>query len=350
VQNEAEFESALAGVKQDPQPEANAREVIAKYGPMLTPEGIDGLDPEMFKAFLRFDENRHWTAIHRYGGRLTSNLPSLKEALRILVEEGKPISERIDNARQTVGRGIGKALVSAILLVAHPSKYGVYNQLSEAGLKRIGMFPGDSVPDFDDLSVGRRYELVNAVLTELSRKYEVSLWSLDTVLGELGSGEETEALPAVREAAPPSADPDVGIVPAGRFALERQLENFLVENWGETDLSKSLEILTDADGDICGQQYHTDVGPIDLLCRNKDGTGYTVVELKRDQTSDGTIGQVARYMGWVKKNLVNDGQTVRGLIIGRDADERLMSALEVVPNVEVFTYAVSFSLSKKESS
>jgi hypothetical protein len=118
VQNEAEFESALAGVKQDPQPEANAREVIAKYGPMLTPEGIDGLDPEMFKAFLRFDENRHWTAIHRYGGRLTSNLPSLKEALRILVEEGKPISERIDNARQTVGRGIGKALVSAILLVA----------------------------------------------------------------------------------------------------------------------------------------------------------------------------------------------------------------------------------------
>jgi endonuclease NucS-like protein len=212
------------------------------------------------------------------------------------------------------------------------------------------MFPGDSVPDFDDLSVGRRYELVNAVLTELSRKYEVSLWSLDTVLGELGSGEETEALPAVREAAPPSADPDVGIVPAGRFALERQLENFLVENWGETDLSKSLEILTDADGDICGQQYHTDVGPIDLLCRNKDGTGYTVVELKRDQTSDGTIGQVARYMGWVKKNLVNDGQTVRGLIIGRDADERLMSALEVVPNVEVFTYAVSFSLSKKESS
>jgi hypothetical protein len=210
------------------------------------------------------------------------------------------------------------------------------------------MHPRSTVPGFDSLSTGKRYEHVNRVLNELSTKYAVSLWALDTVWAGLSTPDGSET----SDSAP--GDPALvqegprGDVPFGGFGLERQLEAFLVENWSQTPLSGSLEILTDQDGDIVGEQYPTKVGPIDLLCKNKDGSGYTVVELKRGQTSDDTVGQVARYMGWVKKNLVKDNQSVRGLIICRDADEKLMVALTVVPDVTVFTYAVSFALSKKD--
>ncbi len=343
---QTEFESLVAKVKADVTIEQNAREVRAKYGPMFTPAGIETLDPEKFRAFLRMEENRHWSSIHRWGGKLTSNLPLLRKALLVLVDESKPITNRIDEARRTID-GLGRAVISAILQVAYPIEYGVYNSASDEGLQRIGMHPRATMPGFDSLSMGQRYEHINRVLKELNRAYEIELWGLDTVLGGLGHHEDLEEKDAVHEARIEPGDLLSEAVPASRFGMERHLEEFLVDNWAQTPLATSLEIMVDKDGDSVGEQYPTSVGPIDLLCRSKDGSGYTVVELKRRQTNDDTVGQVARYMGWVKKNLLKEGQSVRGLIICPEADEKLMTALAVVPNIDVFTYTVSFTLSKK---
>ena len=84
------------------------------------------------------------------------------------------------------------------------------------------------------------------------------------------------------------------------------------------------------------------------MCKNKDGSGYTVIELKRGQTPRDTIGQVTQYMGWVKKNLAKDDGSIRGLIVCYEADEKLKIALMVVPNIDVFTYKMSFTLSKQD--
>lgn len=121
--------------------------------------------------------------------------------------------------------------------------------------------------------------------------------------------------------------------PAGGFEWESQLEAYLVQEWGTLPLSSSLEIV--------GSQYSTsDRGRIDILCRNKDGSGYTVLELKRGLTGDAVVGQVMRYMGWVRANRVKGVESVSGIIICHDADPKLRAAVSVAPNVDVYTYEV----------
>lgn len=127
------------------------------------------------------------------------------------------------------------------------------------------------------------------------------------------------------------------------FAMEKHLEDFLVRNWEHTELGKKYELIEE-NGKF-SQQYTTPVGNIDLLVRDKESKRYVVIELKKGQTSDDTVGQVARYMGWVRKNLA-DGHEVSGIIIARANDPRLQYALEVVPNVELLVYKVSFVLER----
>ena len=67
-----------------------------------------------------------------------------------------------------------------------------------------------------------------------------------------------------------------------------------------------------------------------------------VIELKRNQTSDDTVGQVTRYMGWVRKS--KNDENVKGIIIASGFDKKLEYALEVVDNVDVFIYEVDFRL------
>ena len=39
---------------------------------------------------------------------------------------------------------------------------------------------------------------------------------------------------------------------------------------------------------------------VDILVYNEQTKNYVVIELKRDQSSDDTFGELTRYMGWVK--------------------------------------------------
>ena len=70
----------------------------------------------------------------------------------------------------------------------------------------------------------------------------------------------------------------------------------------------------------------------------------TQIELKKGKTSDQVIGQILRYMGWVKQKLCKEGQTVKGLVICLGSDPRLSYALEMTNNIDVRYYNVSFEL------
>jgi restriction system protein len=73
------------------------------------------------------------------------------------------------------------------------------------------------------------------------------------------------------------------------FALEKHLEDFLVANWKSTELSKNYDIYED-EGEIVGQQYMTDTGPIDILAISKDRKELLVIELKKGRVSDVVVG------------------------------------------------------------
>ena len=125
--------------------------------------------------------------------------------------------------------------------------------------------------------------------------------------------------------------------------MENQLEDFIIHNWNKTELGKDFDLIVE-EGVLLSQQYPTDIGRIDILAIDKKTKEYVVIELKRDQTSDATVGQLARYMGWIKVNKKVD--RVKGVIIAGEYDRRLDYALRVVPDVDVFLYKVDFSLSE----
>jgi restriction system protein len=129
------------------------------------------------------------------------------------------------------------------------------------------------------------------------------------------------------------------------FALEKHLEDFLVYNWKQTELGKKFDIYEE-DGELVGRQYPSDTGPIDILAISKDKSSLLVVELKRGRVSDVVVGQIQRYMGFVKEELAESNQSVQGIIIGLDDDLRIKRALSVTRNIEFYRYQVSFKLHK----
>jgi restriction system protein len=127
------------------------------------------------------------------------------------------------------------------------------------------------------------------------------------------------------------------------FALEKYLQEFMVSNFDQI-FKRSLVMYVDGTGGD-GQQYETNiVGRIDILAVEPKSDSFVVIELKRGMSSDQVVGQVLRYMGWVKSKLCKDGQTVKGLIICRERDSKLDYALTMTNNIEVRYYEVNFKL------
>ena len=100
----------------------------------------------------------------------------LRAALLELHDTSRPIEARFDAASRF--KYLGKAILTALLLVMYPNEFGVWNGISEAGLKHLGVWP-----DFErGLSRGERYRAINGVLRRLWDSLRVVFWLLDGVL------------------------------------------------------------------------------------------------------------------------------------------------------------------------
>lgn len=141
---------------------------------------------------------------------------------------------------------------------------------------------------------------------------------------------------------PPETEPDVE--DPSEFVLEKYLEDFIVSNF-DTIFKGRLRVFEDSEGND-GQQYATEIGPIDILAIEAKTRAFVIIELKKGRPSDRVVGQILRYMGWVKRNLCQNGQAVRGLVICRDHDPKLTYALEMTNNIDVRYYSVSFRLNE----
>lgn len=180
---------------------------------------------------------------------------------------------------------------------------------------------------------------------EMSQPLRNSTGSVGTVSNITKYAEELEAL--LEGKAPPAlTHSDATVEDPSVFALEKHLEDFLVANWSSTELGREYDIYSD-DGEIVGQQYQSDTGPIDILAISKDKKTLLVVELKRGRASDNVVGQIQRYMGYVKDELCEQGQNVKGIIIALEDDLRIRRALSVATNIDFYRYQVSFKLERQ---
>jgi len=128
---------------------------------------------------------------------------------------------------------------------------------------------------------------------------------------------------------------EVGEVPAEiSIQMERDLEDFLINNLNL--IEEGLELYIDERGQN-GRHYSTDVGTVDLLCKNKED--FVIIELKKGRVSDTVVGQISRYIGWVRENL-SEGHGVRGIIIVHDFDPKLKYAVLAHENLELKYYEI----------
>jgi hypothetical protein len=126
------------------------------------------------------------------------------------------------------------------------------------------------------------------------------------------------------------------------FSLEYQLRDFLAANLETISVQGNrLKLFVDATGRD-GIEFPTAVGPIDILGTDADGSLF-VFELKRANSPDRAIGQVARYMGWVRTTIGKD-RKVFGVIVAKSISENLRYAASVVPNIYLYEYEVEFHL------
>jgi restriction system protein len=132
------------------------------------------------------------------------------------------------------------------------------------------------------------------------------------------------------------------------FIIEKDLERFIVGNWNSIKDLSGYKVYEE-DGEIVGQQYDTEeVGIIDILAVNTKQKKLLIIEIKR-KTTDEVVGQILRYMGYVKKNIALElGYEVEGLIVSEKLSEnhkaKIDYALDLLPTIKHKSYSIKFDL------
>ena len=124
------------------------------------------------------------------------------------------------------------------------------------------------------------------------------------------------------------------------FALEADLQRYLVKNLHI--LEPGLKLYQDEDGDFSGVEFSAGQRFIDILAVGSDGA-FVVIELKVSRGHDKAIGQLLRYMGWIKENM-DSRLPVRGIIVASEITEDIRLAASLIPSVRLYQYQLSFSV------
>jgi restriction system protein len=185
---------------------------------------------------------------------------------------------------------------------------------------------------------------INIRKSDMSKELQNSIGAIGTVCNVTRFESELESLISGKKP-PVISINDETIEDVTEFAMEKHLEEFLVKNWKQTELGKNYDIYEEG-GEMVGQQFQSDTGPIDILAISKDKKELLVVELKKGRVSDTVVGQIQRYMGYVLEALAEEGQKVKGVIIALEDDLKIKRALSVTTNIEFYRYQVSFKLFK----
>ncbi len=270
---------------------------------------------------------------------LTGKLP---EEWRAFNKEFIPIylAKYPDKTKITAGLACG-----AIWTVSKGIKKGEVVLCPDgSGLYRVGEVSGDySYEPGKILPHRRTVQWLNVSIDRaaMSDALKNSAGSIGTVSDVSHYRDEIEKLIG-SVSAPKLISTDETVEDPSAFAMEEHLEHFLVKNWAQTELGKEYDIYEE-DGEKA-QQYQTDTGPLDILAISKDKKRLLVVELKKGRASDAVVGQTLRYMSFVQEMLAEKDQTVHGIIIALEDDQRIHRALAMVPNIKFYRYQVNFKL------
>ena len=122
-----------------------------------------GTDEEVRQGFLDHFEHASQSLNAIFRDRIIKDLPRFRDAIRELLNESIPISQRLDELLAGGSRhleGMGPGLATEYLMIAYPEKYCIWNDKSKTGLKVLGRWPVFNRGQSD----GQQYErILNAV-------------------------------------------------------------------------------------------------------------------------------------------------------------------------------------------
>ena len=130
---------------------------------------------------------------------------------------------------------------------------------------------------------------------------------------------------------------------SSEFLLERDLQLYLAKNLDRIEPGMRLY----EDEGIRGIEYEASGGRrIDILAVDRAGA-LVVLELKVSKGYDRVVGQLMRYVNWVRLNLADPGQNVRGIIVCRHVSVDLQLACASLPEVELFEYQLTVNVTRQ---
>lgn len=280
---------------------------------------------QVFRLMKKFSSNQSLNRlIYEVNG-----LDNFNNKLRNLYYGEQPLPERVDNFLKL--KKIGTQTISQFLVIFDWFKYPfssyVMKQvldldttieeearkiaLQQYNIVGSGVFSNRTINYLTYIVI---YKQIKSILN-LDNYFQINmvLWRYKEL-----EGEETQ------EEAPYTS-----------LSLEKDLKNYLAKN--PSVIEAGLKLIEK------GKEFDAQqAGRIDLLCKDKDGS-YVVVELKKGKSGDAVVGQILRYMGWVKENFKTN--KIRGIIIVYEVDEKLDLAVKLLKNLmQVKYYQVKFEI------
>ncbi len=121
----------------------------------------------------------------------------------------------------------------------------------------------------------------------------------------------------------------------GQYTTEDYFQKYLKENWEKTPFNDEWELW---DKELNAEDFET-AGKIDLIAKHRKKKSWLVVEIKKGQAPDKTVGQILRYMGWLKEKYVRNDEKVLGMILsGFPPDKNIRYAMLMTPNIDYKIY------------
>jgi len=288
-----------------------------------------------------------------YRDRVIRDKDKFRKMVIYLLDEELNIIKRINEVLSGSYRieGAGKALITSFLMDFNPDKYCLWNNKTELGISVLGL----EMYEAKD-SMGNKYLKVLNKLTylkDIAPELNLSLGDIDLFLHTISAEREgIERVKQLVEGDLPYDEVIKGVLDEDsltlskenvEFVMEKYLEEFIESNFDKINFGAELELYQDEEN--YGRQYQTPIGKIDLLSKDKKNNDFVIIELKKGKSSDIVIGQILRYMGWVKENLAKD-KNVRGIIIAKEKDDRIEYALKLMPMVDLYLYNIKFELNR----
>lgn len=310
------------------------------------PQKIDTLRKEEVFASSREDTFSYWIShklrplgkVHLVSDKPWKNalkhFNSFKQLLRIAVNRNKTLSEKMDapwneiplwekNDRILPKKIIAYYYPKEVIPIFKTKHLREFIEILGAEWERKERAKEHYGKDFKHLSLGQKHEILNNLLLDFKDKY--------TIMQDWHPAHFMKFYLILKEKSSPSKKETKKHDRERGENREEIIKKMIINNLSLIDPNLEIKEI----------DFSTDIGIIDLLCKDEQGN-FVIVKIGKEQPADEVLGKVTRYLGWMKENYSQD---TRAILLLKNADKHLKYAVRAVNHLSLKTYDITIEIS-----